>query len=443
MLLDRELVRADLVVDHGVITSISQDQARSRATDEIDATGKVVLPGVIDSHVHFREPGYTYKEDFLTGSRAAAAGGITTVVDMPNTEPPPDTLELFEQHRQLAAASSLVDFNHWAMPTKLGEIPRIANAGAVGFKFFMKSAHYPYDGPISLVNHATILECFRAIAATGLPCLVHPHNQMLWEHRVAAWSAAGKVSPDDWNEVTYGDEDVVETTAIAVVALLANAVGLRLRILHIQGQPQIRVVRMLKAARYDFVAETNPWAVFLIDPLARRAAGDEEANWEALRDGTIDLIGSDHAPHSRAEQEQAQQSSLQSVIAAYPLCEHWLSLYLTEVNRGRLPLARLSSLASETVARQIGLYPRKGIIRIGSDADLVVVDMDREATLGGSYPVFSKMGFTPLEGRKVRGIPVATVVRGEVVMRNLEVIGKPGFGKFVAPVRKEGGHGDL
>lgn len=429
VLIGGELVRADLVVEDGKIAAITESAGPS--DQQIDARGKYVIPGVIDSHVHFREPGYTYKEDFFTGSRAAAAGGITMFMDMPNLEPPPSTLENYLQQRALAEPKAIVDYNHWGMPTILEEIPKIAGAGALGFKFFMKSAHYPYDGPISISDHATILETFREIAKTGLPCAVHPHNMMLWNYRVDKWTREGKVGLMDWNEVTYGDHDIVETTAITTLALLAEAVGLKLRILHIQGEPQVRVTRMLKQYGYGFVAETNPWAVFHIDPIAMRAPEDVEADWQALNDGTVDIIGSDHAPHTFQEHMKVRESSLQSVVAGYPLCEHWLSMYLTEVNNGRLPLAQLSRLASENVARHLGIYPQKGVIRVGSDADLVVVDMQQESVLGETYPVYSKMGFTPLAGKEVKGMPAYTVVRGEVVMDHLDVIGKPGHGKFV------------
>jgi dihydroorotase (multifunctional complex type) len=429
VLVDGEFVRADLVIEDGKFGAITRSAPSS--AQEVDARGKVVLPGVIDTHVHFREPGYTYKEDFLTGSRAAAAGGITMFMDMPNLDPPPDSVEHYQAQRKLAEPKAHVDYNHWAMPTRLDQISKMAEIGALGFKFFMKSAHYPYDGPISISDHAQILETFREIAKTGRPCAVHPHNMMLWEYRVNKWTSEGKTKLMDWNDVTYGDHDVVETTAITTIALLAEAVGCRLRILHIQGEPQVRCTRMLKAAGYGFVAEANPWGVFPVDPIAMRGEADQRANWEALNDGTIDLIGSDHMPHSWAEHQQVRESSLQSVVAGCPFAEHWFALYLTEVNKGRLPLAQLSKLSSENVARFLGIYPQKGAIRVGSDADLTIVDMKKEAALGESYPVFSKSGFTPFLGRKVKGMPVYTIVRGEVVTDHLKIVGKPGYGKFI------------
>jgi dihydroorotase len=434
---DGELTPADVLVEGPSIVGLAKAGTAPAAPVDIDASGLLVLPGLIDTHVHFREPGYEYKEDFETGSRAAAAGGITMFVDMPNLEPPPNTLERFQAQNELAKAKSYVDFNHWASPTRLEEIPRLAEAGCPGFKFFMKAAHYPYRGEISITDHGEILETMRAIARTGLMTVVHPHNQMLWDQRVAARQAQGRRDLAAWSDATYGDDDVVETTAIATLAILARAVGARLRILHIQGRPQLRIARALKANGYPFVAETNPWAVVPIDPIGLQGEEDVAANWQAMEDGTIDLIGSDHAPHTREEHEHCRVDAFDSVVAGYPLCEHWASIFLTGVNEGRLSLRRFVELSAVNPARNIGLYPRKGALRVGSDADFVLVDLDREAVLGESYPVFSKIGFTPLEGLKVKGVPEYTIVRGRVVMAHREVVGSPGYGEFVATGPKE------
>jgi len=432
VLVDDDLVRADVIIDQGKITGLSQNQGLPEAAQVIDAKNLVVIPGVIDTHVHAREPGYTYKEDFLTASTAAAAGGITFFIDMPNTNPVPNTLERFLEHRALAEKKAVIDFNHWGMPTVLEEIPRIVAAGAFGFKFFMKSAHYPYGDDVAIVDHAQIFDTFQAIAAAGSRCLVHPHNQSIWKATTERWTREGRHALMDWNRVTYGNNDIIETTPIAMLPILAEAAGVKLRILHIQGRQQLRVVRMLKGAGYKFVCETNPWAIVRIDPTGIITPEDTEANFEALRDGTVDLIASDHAPHTKEEAEVAvTQNAFQSVIVAYPLCEHYLSIYLTEVNAGRLSLRQFSRAASENVARFLGLYPRKGVVRVGSDADLAIVDMKGEAVLGESYPVYSKMGYTPLQGKKVKGLPVYTIARGRLVMDHGKVLAKPGSGKFV------------
>ncbi len=427
------LRRAGIAVQGGRIAAVDLEGNLPSASEEIDASGKVVIPGFIDSHVHFREPGYTYKEDWETGSKAAAAGGVTMVVGIPNTNPPPRTLEIYNQHIEIAKSKSVVDFNHWAMPTIPEEIGKIATAGTVGYKFFMKSAHYPYGSELSIINDAKILNMLKEVRKTGLPVLFHPHNQDIWEYKVKKWTEEGKTDLMAYSEVSYGDHDINNTTGIAKMVLLANAVGVRLRVLHVQGRDQIKLVRALKAGGYSFITEANPWGAFPIVVIT--IAGSEDVYWEALDDGTIDLIATDHAPHSREDFEKAKKNVLDSVIVGYPLVEHYMSMFLTEVNNGRISLEKLSRLCSENVARHLGIYPRKGIIRVGSDADLAIVDMKLKKTLGEDYRVYSKMGYTPYEGREVQGIPVCTIVRGEVVMRDGEVVGKPGCGEFIRPTK--------
>lgn len=428
------LFRADVVVEDSKIGRVVPSGEALAADRVIDAEGLLVLPGFIDTHSHFREPGYEYKEDHETGSRAAAAGGITMYVTMPNLEPPPNTVERVRAQKELAKTKSYVDFNLWASPTRLEEIPKIAREGVPGFKFFGKSAHYPYSGDISIFDQGQMLETMRAIAKTGLWCVVHPHNQMIWESHVKERVEKGWTTPDAWHDATYADDDIMNGTALVNVVLIAEAVGCKLRTLHISGRPSVRRVRMLKSNGYDFVAEMNPWAVMPLPPVSPTDPADIDANWRALNDGTVDVIGSDHAPHTREEHEKASTNTFDSVILAMPVIEHVVSLFLTGVNQGKLPLDRFIRLYSENVARHLGVFPRKGIIQEGSDADITIVDMKKQAVLGESYPVYSKVGFTPLHGYQVQGVPVYTIVRGQVIMDHGEIVGKPGYGEFVSPL---------
>ncbi len=425
------LKRMGVAVHEGRIFAMDIEQNLPKGAEEIDASGKVLIPGFIDTHVHFREPGYTYKEDWESGSKAAAAGGVTMVVGIPNTDPPPRTLELYKKQIEIAKSKSVVDFNHWAMPTILDQIQKIATSGTVGFKFFMKSAHYPYGSEIAIVDDAQILNTLKEISKTGLPVLFHPHNQSIWEYKVKKWTEEGRIDLMAYNEVSYGDHDINNTTGIAKMILLANAVGAKLRVLHVQGRDQIKLVKAFKAGGYHFVVEANPWGVFPITPIT--ITGSEAEYWDALVDGTVDLIATDHAPHTREDFAKAQKNVLDSVIVGYPLVEHYMSLYLTEVNNRRISLERLSQLCSENVAKHLGVYPRKGVIQVGSDADIAIVDMKRKKTLGKDYRVYSKMGYTPFEGREVQGIPTCTIVRGKAVMKDGEIVGKPGYGEFIRP----------
>lgn len=399
--------------------------------DELDVGGCWVLPGLIDTHVHFRQPGYEHKEDFESGSRAAAAGGVTTFVDMPNTLPPPNTVGRYREHRALAEARAVVDFNHWALPTERSEIPGLAAEGAVGFKFFMKDAHYPYDQGVSIVDHYDILETLREISRTGLPCLVHPHDQQTWNGKVGQAELEGNNDRDAFRAVSYGEEGIMQTTGIATVALLASAVGCSVRMLHVQGAGQLRLIEALKAANFDVIAEINPQAVFTVEGLSNRDPGAVEANWDALERGVLDLIGSDHAPHTQDEEDAAVTSTFQSVIGSFPWVQYWGALFLSGVVEGRLSLERFVEATSETVARHINLFPKKGAISIGSDADYAVFDPELGGTIGEGVPTFSRGAVNQLAGKKMRVTPVATVVRGTVVYRNGEIVVDPGLGKFV------------
>lgn len=444
LLINSELIEANIGIEEGKIATITKNNML-HGEEVIDATGKIVIPGFIDTHVHFREPGYVWKEDFLTGSSAAAAGGVTFFVDMPNTDPPPNTAERFVNHRKMAEAKSIVDFNHWALPTKILEIPKIAEEGAIGFKFFMKVAQYPYGSETSIVDTAQILDVFKAIAKTGLPVLVHPYDQLVFEANMRKYSERGDTSgPEAFVRLEAEDNCLIKTSADVRLCLLAEISGAKLRILHVDETDHIRLARRLRAAGFKFLAEMNPWAIF---PWPTSPAGpgvpglrhnhelimggDEQ--WQALNDGFIDVMATDHAPHTLDESKEAAKNVFTSVILGYPLVEHYMAMFLTEVNRNRISLARLCQLCSENPAKQNGLYPMKGSIRVGSDADLVLIDMKEERVLAKDYPVHSKIGWSPYEGMKVKGIPICTIVRGKVVMQNQKIVGKPGYGRFVAP----------
>ena len=425
--------RAGIAVQGEVIFDIDLEQNLPSGKEQIDANGKIIIPGFIDSHVHFREPGFEYKETWETGSRAAAAGGVTMCVGMPNTSPPPRDVEAWDLHIKLASEGSCVDFNHWALPTKLDQIVPIAERGTIGFKFFMKRAHYPYNPETSIVDDAEILLAIQEIRKTGLPLCFHPHNQNIWDYKIKKWTDEGRTDLETYAEVSYGDHDINNTTGIAKMIILANAIGVRLRVLHLQGRDQFKLVKAMRAGGYDFINEANPWGVFNIRPIT--IMGSEEEYWEAFNDGTIDLIATDHAPHSREEFEQAQRNVHDSVIVAYPQVEHYMSLFLTEVNNGKITLERLSKLCSENVARHLGVYPRKGVIQKGADADLAIIDMKERRTISEDYPVYSKMGYSPYEGVAVQGVPIRTIVRGKTVMENGDILGKKGYGKYISPTK--------
>jgi dihydroorotase-like cyclic amidohydrolase len=417
------LLRSDVAVDEGRIAKIFVDGSYE-GDETLDAEGKVVIPGLVDTHDHFREPGFEEMEDWLTGSKAAAAGGVTMAVGMPNTMPPPSSLEAFKRTIDLASKSH-VDFNHWGLPTDLAEIPKIAEYGAIGFKFFMQYDHwgYPHLPEYAITNSGEMLETFRAVAGTGLPCAVHPFDQELWEFKEKTVKKHEGQTEGMIKDFLYQDKAIVTNMGITKAVLLADAVNCRLHVLHVNTKRPLQLCRMFKDHGYRITVETNPRAIATV---WRTEPADVEAALGAIGDGTTDVVGSDHAPKSR---DVAKRMG-----PGWPFVQNYLRVMLTHVNRGTLRLDAVVRTHATNPAKLLGVYPRKGILAEGSDADFAVVDM-KERYIIKAEDNYSKSNWVdPWEGTEVQGAPVMTVVRGTTVMDDGEIVGKPGYGQFVRPI---------
>jgi dihydroorotase len=438
------LVDADLYVKGESIALLSSRGAKNDATRVLDVSGKLVLPGIIDLHAHTRDPGYTHKEDFFTVSQAAAAGGITTWVDMPNVEPPTTTVELLEEKRARAQKASLVDFGHFASGVNLEEIPKLAQAGVTGYKIFQVSGAYPHDPRLALNEDGKLLERFRAIAKTGLPCVVHPFNQPLFDFFSAEAFAQGKPR----NHVTFAEiytRDVIWETAIASLLALQRESGVRLHVVHTHAAGSLRLLRQAKVKGQHVTVEIDPKYFHLgIEDLNQKGpqicpAGfipqDRERMaeiWDSLRDGTIDTLGSDHAPHTNEEVEK-QRTDAWSAAMGSPQYDHYLSVFLNDVHQGKITLPNLVRCLSENPAKILGIYPRKGALLPGSDADAVVIDFEKERTLTNDG-LYTKVKWSPYAGWRVKGTPVLTMVRGKIVAENGKAVGERGHGKYIAGI---------
>jgi dihydroorotase len=443
------VVSADVMVSGEVIEAISETgtYAVPPSASVVDIAGLTVMPGAIDTHTHLRDPGYTHKEDITTGTRAAAAGGYTTVCGMPNVDPPTNTLDRYLEVLDLYRSKSLVDFNHNPSPTSLAEVPRLARAGAIGFKVYMIEdtvRGYPHQPGVGVLDRGAMLEIAEAVATTGLPLMVHPHDQDLMRViETRSWDRGAR------DHLAYARafasyDGMVWDSAAAFLVRLQEATGVRMHVLHVKTPRMVRLVREAKASGLHVTAELNPVAVFLcnewenIERLGPYALStwtgpdSTDSLWEGLIDGTIDVIGTDHAPHTRSEKEIGWTDMWQAA-GGVPQIQDALSLFLSEVNRGRITLERVAELTSSGPAVTFGLYPRKGAIIPGSDADLVMVNLDAQRVIRDE-DVQSKCGWTPFTGRIVHGVPVHTVVRGTFVMRDGEIVGQPGIGRQVVPV---------
>ena len=439
-----DFIDADLYVKGESVACLSSRGETRTSSRVVDVSGKLVLPGIIDLHAHTRDPGYTHKEDFFTVSQAAAAGGITTWIDMPNVEPPTTTAALLQEKRARAQKESLVDFGHFASGVNLDEIPGLARAGVTGYKIFQVSGAYPHDPRLALNDEGKLLARFRAIAKTGLPCVVHPFNQPLFDFFSAEAFAQGKPR----NHVTFAEiytRDVIWETAIASLLALQRASGVRLHVVHTHAAGSLRLLRQAKLKGQRVTVEIDPKYFHLgIEDLKEKGpqicpAGfvpqDEQRMaeiWNSLRDGTIDNIGSDHAPHTSEEIEK-QRVDAWSAAMGSPQYDHYLSVFLNDVHQGKLTLPNLVRCLSENPAKILGIFPRKGALLPGSDADMVVVDFEKERTLNNEE-LYTKVQWSPYAGWRVKGMPILTAVRGKIVAENGEVMGERGFGKYIGGV---------
>jgi len=426
------VVAAGLAVQDGVIVAVAEDDALPDAREIIDAAGCHVIPGVVDPHVHFRSPGFEYKEDWVSGTAAAALGGVTTVLEMPNSDPPTATLEGLRVKQAIAARDAHVDYGLYGMlgQENLGDIPDLARHGVIGLKCFMG------NNPIGHCDDGALLEGFQIAAGLGLRVAVHAENAAIIERLSARLRAAGRRDPLAHLEAR---PSICAVDAVGRVIAFAEAAGARVHITHESCKDTLPLIRSGKARGVDVSAETCPQYLLLSaedmarrGPVARvnppiREAGHAEGLWAGLADGTIDMLATDHAPHAAAEKAG---DDIWKCWSGFGGLETAMPLMLTEVDRGRITLPQYVTWACLAPAKMWGLYPRKGALQVGADADIVILDLQREDTVRGER-FHSKSKVTPFEGMRTRGQPVCTIVRGRVVMRDGALESRPGWGRLL------------
>ncbi len=416
------------------------------STRRVDAGDKPVIPGLIDTHCHFRDPGYTHKEDYEHGTRAAAAGGVTTVFDMPNVDPPTTTPERLKAHLDNAAGKAVVDFGHNASGVVPENIKELAEAGATAFKVWMMKdigRDYPHPPGTSLTNHAMLYRVFEAVAETGLPLYIHPHNHDLYELFVKRSQEQWGMDFRSYARALRGGDGVVLNTAIATILEMQRSVGTRLHVLHLSTREGVRMVREAKAQGRPITAEANPFAMFVtnnwdnIEKKGPYALGfwvpeeDNPSMWQAILDGTVDVIGSDHGPHTKEEKEVGW-TDMYTAPGGSPFIEQYLRLMLTKVNEGTMSLQKVVELCSSSPAKLTGYYGRKGAIMPGADADLVVLDMAHEEILKAENSHY-RCGWMPSEDFPSKGRPIMTILRGNVIMEDGKVTAEAGSGRLLTP----------
>lgn len=421
---DTVTVQGDVAIKDGIIVAIGSASAMPETQETLDVTGMHLLPGAIDMHVHFREPGYTHKEDWETGTAAAAMGGVTTVFEMPNTNPPTRSAKDFYD-KQKAAEKAYVDFGIYALLAvdNIDELQGLINAGANAFKCFMGNTFGNLPSP----STGAMLEGFEIISKSGLRISLHAETASIMAWRQEKLEAAGLDKP---LHHIAARPDVVAVEAVSRAAVLAEWTGARVHILHISSGAELLPLAAAKERGVDITGETCPCyllfnssdyerlgSVIRVNPPVREAK-DSELIWKALNNGVVDMIATDHAPHLP---EEKHNDNIWNADCGFPGVETQMRLMLSEVNRGRMSLEHYVKISSVNPAKSFGMWPMKGRIGVGAHADIAVVDMAREETIRAA-DLHSRGKITPFEGTKTKGAAVHTIVRGAFVQKDRKLV---------------------
>jgi dihydroorotase (multifunctional complex type) len=422
--------RLNLYVTQGRISAISDERRPARRTR--DADGLLVLPGMVDTHVHLMDPADTSREDFPTGTLAAANAGVTTIVEHTHAAPVREPAELQEKLAYLAGRSR-VDYGlaAHAWPDRIDVVGSLWRRGVAFFKAFTCTTH-----GLPGFDAGALRALFREVAAAGAVCLVHCEDEAITERLGAELRASGREDPGVIPEWRHPDAELV---ALSVVARLALITGARVVTAHVSSPPAAAIVAETSRSA-PIVAESCPQYLTLqadeilregalrkfTPPARARSAIDLDAMWQAAADDRIHHIATDHAPSTR---EQKQSGSIWDVHFGLPGLDTTLPILLDAAARGAISYERAVQLYAEAPARVYGLAPRKGRIEVGSDADLVLVDPEMRWTIT-PLEIRSKAGWSPFEGRSIQGRAIETYLRGELIAERGSVV-EPGFGRFV------------
>ena len=434
------LLEAGVAINQGKIMKVAKEPNLPKSEKELDCRGQIILPGLIDPHVHFRDPGYVEKEDFYTGSCAAAAGGFTLVADMPNNLPPATSRSAFRLKIREAESKTVVDFCLYAGcgAENVDEMSELAAEGAAAFKTWMYLTP-PADAGLCTSDRRNLFKVMAAASRLRLPIAVHAEDAEIIERSTSLLKASGRK-----DALAHCESRPAEAEAKAVKTCLevAESSGATLYLLHLTTRGAIEEVRSAKRLRLKVLAETCPHYLFLKEedmlklgayakvnpPLRRRE--DQESLWRALVDGVIDCIGSDHAPHQKSEKD-AGLEEIWAAPAGAPNIEVSLPLMLTRVNEGVLSLERLVELMATNPAKLFNLYPIRGVVTEGAEGSLTVVDLKAEYKIRVDKLYTKAKACALFDGWFVKGKATYTIVRGVVVMEDGVVLGSRGLGRFI------------
>lgn len=431
---------ADILIRDGRIAALSAGAPTHDGADEvIDARGLTIFPGAVDPHAHFEDPGHTEREDFTTGTSAAAAGGITTVIEHPLTYPPVTTVALYREKREMARQKVIVDFGLWGALTRpsLEHMEGQWREGAAAFKAFMPVSDPSYPN----VSDAELLQGMQTAARLGALVLIHCESESLLQTNRERLQREGRT---DVMAHPESRPPFVEEEAVHRALFLAEHAGVRVQIVHGSSPVSVDLVTEARRRGAPATIEVCPHHLLLdMDDYRRlgpwgccapalRERELVQGMWARVLRGDVHSLVSDHAAYTRAEKERGLEDMLECPLGCQVIQET-VPLVLSEaVHQRGMSLPAFARFSATNSAKAAGLYPRKGTMLPGSDADLALYDLQAEWTVDPREQQFSKNPWSPFEGRTVRGKVVRTLVRGRTVYCDGEITAPPGHGEFLS-----------
>ncbi|MFX0183382.1 MAG: dihydroorotase family protein [Candidatus Hodarchaeota archaeon] len=442
--LSNGLFEVGLSIESGKIVAIGKNDSLPKAGETINASNKIILPGAIDAHTHILDLIFDYREDFLSGTQAAASGGITTILEMPLGIEGVSVLDVFDKQLEVMNRRCLVDFGviGAAGYSSIETIKDFAEKGAIAFKTFMIN---PSEEEAELKDLAAkddyfLIKIFSEIAKTGLVSCVHAENDAIIANKIAHLLSIGR---KDFQAHTESRPAISEDEACSRAMLLAHYTKTKLHLVHMSSKKSFEMIKDAKLNGWDVTCEITPHHLFLtsedgmrIGPWAKvdpplRSKEHMLAAWNALNDGTIDMVASDHSPYND-EEKTPKNNNFFEVGSGTTGIETSLPMMLNACNNNRISLNRLVEVMSTNPAKRFRLYPRKGVITINADADLIIVNMRSKYVLKNA-DIFTKPKITIFDGMNLQGKIETTLVRGQIVYENGEFPVENGFGQFINP----------
>ncbi|NVM27575.1 MAG: dihydroorotase family protein [Candidatus Helarchaeota archaeon] len=428
---NQQVMEGGIAVDQGKIVKVSKNTKLPPGEEIIDAKRRLIIPGIIDIHAHLRDLEFNRKENFYTGTCAAANGGITTIVDMPNTKPPTISPKLLEEKIDLARKKVIINVGFYAgIPDKVEEIDSFRNHGIFGFKLFLASSLSQFD----MTNSELLIKLLGKIKDNNCPLLIHAERKKDIEE-ILKQKKGSNLSSQELYLVSHSEN--VEKKAIEYIFELNARIGAPIHICHVSTASGVEIIQQSKNQGRKITCEVTPHHLFLttvdlkkygafakmLPPL--RTSRDLDALWRGLNNGIIDIIATDHAPHMLSEKE----CEFSRATSGIPGFETLLPLLITAMQKNQITLPRLVQSMSENPAKFLNLS-NKGKIQVGYDADFTIIDLKKQQKIEASK-FYSMAKFSPFNGREMRGVPTMTIVNGEIIMREGEIMVPQGSGNII------------